>query len=419
MQRLIKICCGAFVVLLCVGSVVQAQTIAAATSDKLSMHQHYDAAYRFQSSGDLPRADLEHARFLVAALKHIANFNANTGDYAHAVPLYDEALALSPSDFALLMDYAGASLDAHDPKKAKSLLQVAGNLDTRGTTNRQKADVHRMMGSALRALGNRNAAVEEFHAAIALDPSIDNLCALGNAILDASGPKAATAIFAKVVEQFGDTAAVRMRIGRIYGLAGVPDRAIEEFKKAVAMDPKMPGAHYSLGAAYMSNSAAGFPKAEAEFHKELALYPNDSFSYPQLGQIALRRHDYHEAELDYKRAAILNPLDADNFDELGKIYAETERPSDAEAALRKAIALTVDPARNNYAIQRAHYRLGRLLLASGNSLEGESELQISQELLAKARPRQENWIRKLSGEQVEEESRWKEPGWPRPRRRRS
>jgi hypothetical protein len=68
------------------------------------MHQHYDAAYRFQSSGDLARANAEHTRFLVAALEHIANFNANTGDYAHAAPLYDEALAPSPADFALLMN---------------------------------------------------------------------------------------------------------------------------------------------------------------------------------------------------------------------------------------------------------------------------------------------------------------------------
>jgi Flp pilus assembly protein TadD len=181
-------------------------------------------------------------------------------------------------------------------------------------------------------------------------------------------------------------------------MGGVPDQAIKEFKKAVAMDSKIPGAHYSLGAAYMGNSEADFPKAEAEFRKELALYPNDTYSYPQLGQIALRRHDYHQAEIDYKRAVTLNPLDADNFDELGKIYMETERPSDAEAALRKAIALTVDPARNNYAIQRAHYRLGRLLLANGNASEGEHELQISAELLAK---RDIQAGSKLSGEQVE------------------
>jgi tetratricopeptide (TPR) repeat protein len=148
----------------------------------------------------------------------------------------------------------------------------------------------------------------------------------------------------------------------------------------------------------MSNSAKDFPKAEAEFRKELALHPNDTFSYPQLGQIALRRHDYHEAEIDYKRAVALNPLDGDNFDELGKLYIETERPSEAETALRKAIALTVDPARNSYAIQRAYYRLGRLLLENGNTSEGERDLQVSEELLAK---RDIQTGSKLSGEQVE------------------
>jgi tetratricopeptide (TPR) repeat protein len=388
----------AFALLFFIGGWVDAQVAPAKPSDKSSMHQHYDAAYRFQSSGDMARADVEHARFLVAALDHIANFYANTGDYLHAAPLYDEALTLAPTDFGLVMDYAGASLDAHDAKKAKSLLQVGVDLDTESPTGRQKAEVLRMLGSAFRALGDTNAAIEQFHAAIAIDPNIENLCALGDAVLETNGPEAAAAIFANVVAQFGDTATVRMRIGRIYALGGLPGQAIEEFKKAVARDDKMPGAHYSLGAAYMSNSAKDFPKAEAEFRKELALHPNDTFSYPQLGQIALRRHDYHEAEIDYKRAAALNPLDADNFDELGKVYIETKRPTEAEAALRKAIALTVDPARNNYAIQRAYYRLGRLLLENGNTSEGEHDLAVSEELLAK---RDIQTGSKLSGEQVE------------------
>jgi tetratricopeptide (TPR) repeat protein len=361
------------------------------------MHQHYDAAYRFQSSGDFARADVEHTGFLVAALEHIANFYANTGDYAHAAPLYDEALALSPADFGLLMDFAGASLDAKDPKKAKSLLQAAEDLETKSAPARQKAEMRRAIGTAIRALGDAKASIEQFEAAIAIDPDIENLAALGDAVLEVDGRKAAAAIFAKVVARFGDTAAVRMRIGRIYALSGIPDLAIEEFKKAIADDDKAPGAHYSLGAAYMSNSTQDFPKAEAEFREELALHPNDTFSYPQLGQIALQRHEYHNSEIDYRRALALNPLDADNFVALGQLYSETERPSDAEAAFRKAIALAVDPARNNYAIERAHYRLGRLLLASGNTAEGESELQTSKELLAK---RDLQLGSKLSGEQV-------------------
>jgi tetratricopeptide (TPR) repeat protein len=362
------------------------------------MHQHYDAAYRFQSSGDLARADIEHVQFLVAALSHMANFYANTGDYAHAVPLYDEALTLSPSDFGLLMDYAGASLDAHDAKKANSLLRLAGDQDPKSTTSQQKAEMYRMRGSASQALGDTKAAIEQFHAAIALDPNIENLCALGNAVLEANGPKAAAAIFAKVVAQFGDTAAVRMRIGRIYALGGFLGQAIEEFERALAKDYKMPGAHYSLGAAYMSNSATDLSKAEAEFRTELALHPNDTFSHPQLGRIALRRHDYHEAEINFKHAIASNPLDADNFADLGKLYMETQRPSDAEVAFRQAIALTVNPERNNYAIQRTHYKLGQLLLANGNTSEGERELQISDELLAK---QDIQYGSKLSGEQVE------------------
>jgi tetratricopeptide (TPR) repeat protein len=362
------------------------------------MHQHYDAAYRFQSSGNVVRADIEHTRFLVAGLGHMANFYANTGDYAHAVPLYDQALSLAPSDFGLRKDYADAALDAHDPKKAKSLLQGAEDLVPKSATGRQKGEIHRMLGSAYRALGDPKGAIEQFEAAVAIDPSIENLCALGDVELEANGPKAAAEIFAKVVAQFGNTAAVRMRIGRIYALGAFPEQAIEEFKKAVARDYKMPGVHYSLGAAYMSNSASDLPKAEAEFRKELALHPNDTFSYPQLGVIAMRRQDYHEAEVDYKHAIASNPLDADNFADLGKLYMETNRWANAEAAFRKAIALTVDPARNNYAIQRTHYRLGRLLQANGNTAEGERELQTAEELLAKQDIQSGS---KLSGERVE------------------
>jgi tetratricopeptide (TPR) repeat protein len=272
------------------------------------------------------------------------------------------------------------------------------DLDAKSTTDHQKAELRRLFGDALRALGDTTAALEQFQAAIAIDPCIDNLSHLAEALLEIDGPKGAAPIFARVISRFGDTAAVRMRIGRIYAMAGLPDQAIEEFKKAVERDYKMTGAHYSLGAAYMSSSAKDFPRAEAEFHKELALHPNDTFSYPQLGEITLRRRDYHDAEIDYKRAIALNSLDADNFAELGKLYMDTERQSEAEAAFRKAISLTVDPARNNYAIERTHYRLGRLLLANGNTSEGEGELQISQELLTKSDIQSGS---KLSGEQVE------------------
>jgi len=360
------------------------------------MHQHYDAAYRFQSVGDFQQADAEHTLFLVEALDHLANFHANIGDYAHAAPAYDEAMALIPTDFNLVLDYAGAALDGHDFNKAKSLLLAFMASGMQDASNQQKAEMHRLLGFTLRELDDSKGAVEQLQQAVALNPDIENLCALGNTILAIDSTKA-KAIFAEVVAKYGDTAAVHMRIGRVYALGGSPDVAVGEFKKAIAEDPRMPGAHYSLGAAYMTSAKRDFARAEVEFRTELTLHPNDTFSYPQLGYIALTKHDYHSAEINFKRAIASNPLAVDNYIQLGKLYVETQRTDEGEAAFRKAIELCVDPSSNTYEIERAHYRLGRLLMEKGNKSEGIRELKISQALIEQ---RDRESAAKLNGEEI-------------------
>ncbi|MGI4830724.1 MAG: hypothetical protein ACRYFU_21395 [Janthinobacterium lividum] len=49
--------------------------------------------------------------------------------------------------------------------------------------------------------------------------------------------------------------------------------------------------------------------------------------------------------------------------------------------LQRSIALTTDPARNGYQVQKAHYLLGRLLLKSGKTDEGNGAM--AHEALAK------------------------------------
>ncbi len=388
----------ALALLLLTGGVLIGQTSRFSSSDKLEMHQHYDAAYRWQSLGNIAQADVEHKRFLLAALDHLANFYANIGDYLHAAPIYEESLQLSTNNVASLMDYVGASLDAHDLKKARALLKTVSELDANNMSTSQKADVYLMWGKVLRASGDTKAAIDQFQSAIAIDPNIDNYDALARAILEVKGVDGASPIFATIVARFGDSASVHMQIGRSYALSGFPDRAIEEFKKAIARDYRMPGLHYSLGAAYMSDRASKLPLAEAEFRKELVLHPNDTYSYPQLGYIALRRLDYHEAEGDFQRAIAASPLNAQVFADLGKLYVDTGRPAQAEAAFRKAITLTIDPSRNEYSIERVHYQLGRLLITRGNESEGQRELQIAQELLSQRDLQAEM---KLNGESVQ------------------
>jgi tetratricopeptide (TPR) repeat protein len=376
-----------------IGASAHDQTAQSSPSFELSMRQHYAAAYRFQSSGDIAQARSEYRVFLADALHQLGNGRANIVEYAQALPLYEEALELAPANFTLNLDYAGAALEADDPSKAKVLLQRALNLYAKGAKGPDVAGAHVILGRALQKTNGYSEAVEQFKEAVSIDPTFENMYALGVAYLTLPDTASTARMFAEILRRFGDTAAMRLHLGRAYGEAGYPDEAIQEFKAAIAKNDKLPGAHYSLGASYINKSGeAGFPLAEPELRKELAIQPNDPLSYPLLGRIAMKQHKYHDAEIDLELATALSPQNPTNFFLRGQLYTETNKPLDAIKALRKAIAETPDPSRSHYDIQRAHYRLGRLLVDSGQVEDGKKELQVAQELLLSSRRQDESKI---------------------------
>jgi tetratricopeptide (TPR) repeat protein len=366
-------------------------TTSPVTTPPASLQQHYDAAYRFQSAGNLPQAAIEYKLFLADALHHLANGRANTGEYAQAIPLYDEAIKLAPADSELQLDYAGAAFDAKDLPKAKTLAQSAVDALRGKGGDPQNAKAHLMLGRALMELGQYSEAIAQFKAAIAIHADFENTYALGTAYLSLPDKANASATFAKIATGLGDTADVHMEFGRAYGEASYPDEAIQEFKKAIAKNNKLPFAHYSLGAAYLNRSGdSAFPLAEPEFRKELTIRPDDALSYSQLGRIAMSRRDYQEAETDLNRAAKVDPTNPDNFLLLGRLYTDMNRPADAIVALQKAIAATKDPSRNHYSIQLVHYRLGRLLMQKGDIEGGKREMKISEALLLESKKHDES-----------------------------
>jgi tetratricopeptide (TPR) repeat protein len=229
-----------------IGASAQDQTVQSTHSSELSMRQHYDAAYRFQSSGDLAQARLEYELFLADALHQVGNGRANIREYARALPLYEEALELAPANFTLNFDYAAAALEAEDPSKAKLLLEQALNLYSKSAKGSDVASAHLILGRALQKTNGYSEAVEQFKEAVSIDPSFVNMYALGAAYLTLPDKESATRTFAEILSRFGDTAAMHMDLGRAYGESGYPDEAIQEFKKAIAKNDKLPGAHYSL-----------------------------------------------------------------------------------------------------------------------------------------------------------------------------
>jgi tetratricopeptide (TPR) repeat protein len=370
----------------------RAETTQSRSSLDESMHRHYDTAFRLQEAGRVAEADVEHKLFLAEALRHVANGRANIGEYALSVPVYEQAIQFAPKDFTLHRDYAEAALDADDPAKAKTLAQEALAL-LPGAADQKRAETMHVLAQALWGTGERKQSIDEYKAAAALDPSFTNVYAVGTTDLTLGDKISADRIFIGIVAKFGDTATVHMQLGRAYALARDYPEAIQEFKKALAKDDRMPGLHYSLGAAMTEASGeAAYPEAEVEYRKELALQPNDRLTYPQLGRSALARHDYKDAESCLARADELDPNNPDTFRLSAQLYTEMGKTAEAEAAYRKAIAATPDPSRHHYEIARVHYQLGRLLLQSGDKDEAKKEMQISQDLTAQSRVQDESTL---------------------------
>ena len=345
------------------------------------MQRHYEAAFRLQQAGDASQADAEYKLFLGMALHRMANGHANLGDYARAATLYEEALRLMPNNRSVQTDYVGAALDASDWRKAKSM--AAAVLDSLKATA-QPPDLRAVsaLGKSLLELGETQQALQQFKDAAELRPGFDTAFELAGAYLVIGDNSSATKILDGLPRRFGDTAALHMKLGSLYGGAKFFDEAIAEFNKALAMEPGLKGAHYSLGASYMMLSGEpSYIKAEAEFYKEIAIDPDNALVYMPLGRIAFGQHRYREAENYFKRAAELNRQNAANYLALGQLYKETGRAPEAEAAFRKAIALTLDPSKNGYEVEQAHFWLGRLQMQEGHAAEGRTELDISRNLL--------------------------------------
>jgi tetratricopeptide (TPR) repeat protein len=364
------------VLLLALVFVLPAQGFQANPVSASDLKHDYDAAQQAESRGDMPQAAAYSRLFIVHALNLLAQNFANVGDYGTATSLFDEGLLLDPGNLQMRLDYVQEAIAAGDLEKAT---QLAQQTEVRAP---RSAPAHLALGRVLLLNKQNVQAKKQMEAAVALDPNYADGLALARVDLMLKEEAEAATIFQEMLKGFGDTAQLHMDIGLQYAETDHSEQAEKEFKKAIAENDKLPGAHYSLGAAYLQNMGEmNFSKAAAQFRKELEISPNDILSHSQLGYIATKQHDFPEAEAQLLRAKALAPQDPDIDLMLGQLYIEMNQPEKAQAALSRSIELTGDPSRNNYQVQRAHYLLARVLMQSGKAEQATQQIQISNGLL--------------------------------------
>src|ERR1700744_1272198 len=214
-----------------------------------TLQKTFDQAQEFQRVGKLSKAAGQYRAFLAEALGELAAGYAGVPDYVRSAPLFDEALSLEPSS-TLLLDYARTALTMGDIAHAKTL---AAEFIRRYPANRQSlAEAHQVLGRALLKLNQDQPARKELETALALDPTFANGYDLAVACLDMDDEKCAVQLFDDMEKSVGDTAELHMTFGRAYGNSDFAPRAVAEFKKALADNPRQPGAHYCLAAAMLA-----------------------------------------------------------------------------------------------------------------------------------------------------------------------
>jgi tetratricopeptide (TPR) repeat protein len=145
--------------------------------------------------------------------------------------------------------------------------------------------------------------------------------------------------------------------------------AIENYRAAIKLDPKLPGIHFELAEMLSTLSTdEGRDEAEKEYKMALELNPADEQAESRLGDIALQRDDLQEANARFSKALQLQPSDAEADVGLAKVYMTMDQPKKAEPLLLHALELDPTSA-------LAHFRLSTVYRETGRTAEAKAELE--------------------------------------------
>lgn len=152
--------------------------------------------------------------------------------------------------------------------------------------------------------------------------------------------------------------------------------AIEHYKKALALQPDLPGIHFEFGEAIL-NSNSSDPAAQAnatsQFEEAIRLEGDNAEVESELGHIAQLRGDTQTAFDRYTKAVALNGNSATAQLGLGSVLMDMRKP--AEAAKHLQLAVRLDPLNSD-----AHYRLALADRNLNATADAAKEMKLFQDI---------------------------------------
>ncbi|HLW85051.1 MAG TPA: tetratricopeptide repeat protein [Candidatus Sulfotelmatobacter sp.] len=201
--------------------------------------------------------------------------------------------------------------------------------------------------------------------------NVDAAYILGICYIQTKDYPQARKAFAKMFDVPPDSAASYLFTARMLFRQEFDPVAEEYGQKAVALDPKLPLAHFLLGELYLYKSRV--PEAIAEFQKELAINPGHAAAYYKLADAYSRIQKFDDAERLLQRSIWLDATSTGPFILMGKVLEKKGEYELAVRALKRAAAM--DP--NN---PTTHHLLGQAYRDMGKKEDADIELKLGEEL---------------------------------------
>jgi tetratricopeptide (TPR) repeat protein len=263
------------------------------------------------------------------------------GDVAGAEAAYREAMAAEPTALAPVVGLATVLRKTDRAAEAEPLLQKAIEAAPGA------AEAYKEMARVQIALGRPQEALTNANLAAALaegDPEVQAMVIelkLARALQEVGGERNDLAVFelTRLRDQYPDSAAIRVGLGRAQIARRDGDAAVAELQKAVELDPKNAEAQYQLGYALQTlkrNPAA----AVGPLEKAAAAEPGNDTYATALG-VALTGAQRYDRAIDVltKATAMRGYRNADGYVALGQAYVNLRLYQDAVPVLEKATSL--------------------------------------------------------------------------------
>ena len=139
-------------------------------------------------------------------------------------------------------------------------------------------------------------------------------------------------------------------------------RAVRQYRKALEVDPRLPGANRALAVAIISSNPdpAGSREAERALERELSLHPRDPQSLHQLGEIYWRRDEPDRALERFSEAVEVHPNFVEGLIAMGKVLTAKEQVDRAVDYLQRAVEIDPENDAAHYRLAQAYRQLGRI-----------------------------------------------------------